>query len=385
MSATASIPVVSQRRPTDPLTLIRELAAVCDPKAHAISYYCSAEPFAEKTHFEALAKIEHLQRHLAAVRSAGIGHRSLSEDLERVVRAGESGRMAGPRLRAIFACKNNHIWQELALPVTVSECQVSIEREFHLVPLLRAIQACALHCVVLIERGKARILMVRGQEIEELERPVPIADMRPQSAPGWSHHIEGNVQVRNKTFLKRLATEVQTTMDKRDCRHIIFGCREDVWAELAPCLDKAHLSSLTVGHFHLAGFEMTKATVLKEAVALISTERANVFMDFWRRVREEPRQFALGINSVLQELESGRVKTLLLGNLSNVMIYKCGSCAGWALESSDRCPICTRRDFHAIPAEEMILRKALATDTEILAPEQTVARRFGRVAATLRY
>jgi hypothetical protein len=57
VSATASIPVISQRRPTDSLSLIRELAAVRDPKAHAISYYCSAEPFAEKTHFETLAKI----------------------------------------------------------------------------------------------------------------------------------------------------------------------------------------------------------------------------------------------------------------------------------------------------------------------------------------
>jgi hypothetical protein len=67
---------------------------------------------------------------------------------------------------------------------------------------------------------------------------------------------------------------------------------------------------------------------LREAVALISTERANVFMDFWRKVREEPRQFALGINSVLQKLESGRMEKVLLGNLSDSMVCKCGTCSG---------------------------------------------------------
>jgi hypothetical protein len=63
---------------------------VRDRKAHAISYYCSSEPFSDKTHAEELAKLLHLQRRLATDPFSDTGDPDVSDDLDRNRYAGAS-------------------------------------------------------------------------------------------------------------------------------------------------------------------------------------------------------------------------------------------------------------------------------------------------------
>jgi peptide subunit release factor 1 (eRF1) len=87
----------------------------------------------------------------------------------------------------------------------------------------------------------------------------------------------------------------------------------------------------------------------------------------------------------MHELELGRVKALFLGTIPDVSTQECADCLRSSLEESTTCVQCRSADVYRVPAEEIILRKALATDVEILAPEEALAKEFGGIAATLRY
>ncbi len=370
---------------TETLSTLLSLATLRDPNAHAISYYCSSEPFPDKTHTHKLTTLDHLLRRVTTDGPTGPDYLTFTNDLTHVVTLGEKTSLNSPRFRAIFACGSQDIWQEVTLPALVSECSLEIDRFFRLAPLLRAIQSCEPHCLVLTEHGKARILMVRGQEIEEIETPLPPIDFRPKSVPGFSHHIEGNLRERSKAFIHDLIVKIQHVMQEHNCKHLVIGCRKDLWSELSPQFHKAKLSAMIAGHFHLPSFEISRGEALSESHAVMAKDRERFYKTFWEKVQEEPRQFALGVNSVLNHLESGRVLQLLLGNLVEAHVSECADCQAWAIEERTLCSTCGGARVARVPAEELILRKALSTDVEIFAPEQATAKQFGQVAALLRY
>ena len=50
-----------------------------------------------------------------------------------------------------------------------------------------------------------------------------------------------------------------------NCEHLVVGCREEVWSELEPELEKAGLAAMIAGRFHLASFDLTAAAILQAA------------------------------------------------------------------------------------------------------------------------
>ena len=88
---------------------------------------------------------------------------------------------------------------------------------------------------------------------------------------------------------------------------------------------------------------------------------------------------------MLKSLESGRVHSLFLGNLSGAKVSECADCNTWWLQASDTCVACGSSDISVIPVEELLFRKALLTGAEILAADTATAQLFGDVGAILRY
>lgn len=125
--------------------------------------------------------------------------------------------------------------------------------------------------------------------------------------------------------------------------------------------------------------------MLQAAKAVLAEKRRQFYANVWESIQENPAQSAVGVEHVLKSLESGRVHTLFLGNISGANVSECANCNKWWRKASDTCVDCGSSDVSTISTEELLFRKALLTGAEILTPDTATAHLFGDVGAILRY
>jgi len=375
-------------RPWTTLKFPVTLANVYDENAKAISFYFSQASFSERSHKEELLNAKHLVNQVKTKCSSEGGNEDLFRDLAMIREVEQQIRATPARFKAVFACDKKQIWQEYDLPICENVSCLEVATHFKLVPLLRALESCTPYCVAIVENGKAKSFLIHGNEIHDLDARLPAADLSvhaDDSRVGWSHHIDSNVSERRKAYMRELAMDLQRLLTSIDCEHLVIGCREEVWSELEPELGKAGSAAMIAGRFHLASFDLTSAGILQAARPVFDEWQRERYVEFWLKVREQPAHSAVGVEPVLRSLESGRVHKVCLGNIPDTKLYICAGCNVWWNKAEEECPACGKADVYAIAAEELLLRKALLTDAEILAPGAAIAAALGPVGALLRY
>lgn len=365
---------------------LAKLAEVYDEEGHAVTLYFSQSTFPDKAHREEALTLEHLVKAAQDKSQFSDANPGLSKDLARILGMEPEFRSSPSRFWAIFACSDRQIWQKIDLPLCGTIGRLEISQRFRMVPLLRALEACTLYCTAIIEHGKARIFTVRGTEIHEMNQ-LPSVDLTvdaEDSRVGWSHHIEGNVRERTKAYLRSLAQNLHDILHNLSCRHLVIGCREDLWSELKPQLSKAGMDDVISGRFHLSSFDMTPDEVVQVAKPIFNDRQRQQYAQFWDGVREETGLSAIRVDPVLRGLEAGRVQAIFLGDISGRNVTECADCHKW-LNAGSLCSACGGSRLNTAPAEELIVRKALATGATIIAPAFPMAASFGEVGAILRY
>lgn len=362
------------------------LANVHDEKAHAVTFYFSRSFFPDKAHREEELSVEHLVD--AARNKLRSDDPDVSQDLQRILDLGPRIRESPALFRAVFACSDMHIWQEVGLPVRGSVSRLEIAKYFQLVPLLRALESSTACCIALVEHGKARAFLVRGIEIDEVADQFPSLDLSvhaDDSRVGWSHHIDANVEERAREYMKTLAIDLCQFLRDTSCQRLVIGCREDLRNELQPQLAKAGLAPMISGYFHLPNFDMTPHEVLLAATPVFQEKQRQRYADFWEEVRERPAHSAVGVDAVLRGLESGRVQILFLGEISEKSVTECSNCHSLWVGVCSTCATCGSSNVTTTSAEELLFRKALLTGAEVLTPDATITASCGEVGAILRY
>lgn len=362
------------------------LANVYDEQSHAVTLYFNRSTCSDKAHREEAITFEHLVKTARDKSQSGDVDPGLSRDLAHIFGMEPKFRSFPSRFRAIFACSDRHIWQEIDLPAWGNISRLDISRRFQIVPLLRAVEACIPYCVTIIEHGKARVFVVRGTDIQEMNQ-LPTEDLTVaarDSRVGWSHHIEGNVRERAKAYFKLLARDLHEMLQGSPCQYLVVGCRDDLWSELEPQLVKAGMEDVISGRFHLSSFDMTPDEIVQAAKPVVNGKRRQQYTQFWESVRRRTAISAIGVDPVLRGLESGRVQTLFLGDLSGRNVSECANCHKW-LNAGNLCPACGNSHTNIFPAEEALARMALSTGANIIAPDLAMTAVFGDVAAILRY
>lgn len=366
-------------------TLAR-LANVCDKESRAVTLYFNRSAFPDKAHREEALTFEHLVKTARDKSQSGDVNPGLSKDLARILGMEPEFRGSPSRFKAIFACSDRQIWQEIDLPAWGNFSRLEISERFQIVPLLRAMEACIPYCIAIIERGKARIFIVHGTEVHEMQQ-LPSEDLTvdaEDSRVGWSHHIDGNVRERTKAYFKSLAHDLHEILQDLSCRHFVVGCRDDVWSELEPQLVKAGMKDAISGRFHLSSFDMTPHEIIQAAKPVVTGKQRQQYTRFWEAVRERTAISATGVDPVLRRLESGCVQTLFLGDIPGRDVAECANCRKW-LNTGNLCPACGSSHITTLPAEELLVRKALTTGANIIAPDFATAALFPEVGAILRY
>ncbi len=359
------------------------LANFYDEPAHAVSFYFSLSSSPDNSHHQEVLMIKQLVKDVAkSGAEAGV-----SRDLSAVVMAAEEVRHSPSRLKAVFACYDQHIWQAFDLPAFGSVSRLDVGRHFRLAPLLQAIESSAPYCVVMIEHGKARGFVVHGTEIQEISGRFKTEGpgLRPDdSRVGWSHHVEGNLQDRARTYLKGLSMEIHRFMEEHKHPRLVLGCRNDLWSQLEPELLSPEKAAI-IGRFHTPNFDVSPAEVLHAVRPIFEESLRKRYRDLLHKINEAPAHSAFGLDQVLDCLEQGRVQKLLLGDSSGDMITECRQCGHLHSVSGDKCVFCGSGNIHAALAEEALIRKALLTEAEILLPDSNASYGWEGVVAWLRY
>ena len=225
--------------------------------------------------------------------------------------------------------------------------------------------------------AKQRAFSVHGAEIHELDARLPKADLSvhaDDSRVGWSHHIDSNVSERKKAYMRDLACHLQGLFQCLHCEHLVVGCREEVWSELEPELEKAGLAAMIAGRFHLASFDLTAAAILQAARPVFDEWQhgryAGVLAERFTNSRLTVR---LVLNPCCRPWNQAECKSFVSGTYPSTELYACAGCNTWWSKAEKECPACGKADVYAIAAEELLLRQALRTRAEILAPNAASA------------
>jgi peptide subunit release factor 1 (eRF1) len=312
----------------------------------------------------------------------------LTQDLEAVLAATSEIREAPGRLTAIFACRDQQIWQAFNLPALNPVTRLEVGRHFNLAPLLAAAESFAPYAVVLIERGKARGFEARGTEIEEVKDFFTVKDLgahEEYARTGWSHHADSNLLEKSRSWARELSQEMLRFLALCRTRRVIVGCREDLWGEFSQFLDLELLEAV-IGKFHIPSFEVTPAEVLRLAMPLFEEYQSKRCADLVHEIKETPGRRAAGMEQVLARLQEGRVQKLLLGVTPGQKLAECTACGHLQMEVAGlTCRSCSNSGLCSTTAEEAMIRQALLTDAEILVVAEGVTAGFDGVAGLLRY
>ncbi len=359
------------------------LAKLYDEHARVVSFYFSLASTPDNSHREETLMIKQLVREIVTKPGTADG---LSDDLGAIDRAAEEVRHAPSRLRAIFACHNQHVWQEFDLPALGSVSRLEVGRHPHLAPLLQALESCTPYCVVMVENGKARGFVVHGADIREIRGRFKAEDLSlyaDDSRVGWSHHIEDNLQEHAKAYLKKLSPEIHRFMEEHECSSLVIGCRDDLWSGLEPQMLSPETTAV-IGRFHAANFDVCPDEVLHVAQPIFEESLRRHYEDLVHQIDEGSSHSVLGLDQVLECLEQGRVQKVLLGKKSDELASECRQCGHLQAGIQDKCVFCGSLNTQAVLAQEALIRKALFTGAEVLLPGLG-ANGCDSVAAWLRY
>lgn len=364
-----------------------DLANFCDEQAHALSFYFSLASTPDNSHREELIAIKRLLQQERTHLAPEPAPRLLAKDLEELVDVAEEIRVNPARLRAVFACRRKQVWREFDLPAPDSISQLEIGRRFRLFPLMAALQSSAPYCVVLLESGKARLFVVHGSEIREIEGRLPVEDLSLHAADsrvGWSKRIDKNVAEHEKAYSKKLSHSLLGFMAEQRITNLLIGCREDLWSEVKRQFAVFEDGAL-VGHFHLPNFTIGPIEVLRTAGPIFAAKQRQRCRALLDEINETPSRAAFGVGDVLRALEQGRVQKLALGKLPQQTISECQDCGLMGAEAGHSCISCGSTAVRYLPAEEGLIRQGLVSDVEISLVEADTIPGFGGVAALLHY
>lgn len=386
MSAAASLTSHPQAKRSVDRKELLALAKFCDGQANAVSFYSSLASTPDNAHRQEIIATKKLIQDAMGNFAPEPAPASLATDLQAVLGVVDEIQLNPARLRVIFACGGQRIWEEFDVSATGSLSYLQVGRRFHLAPLMMASQSVPPYCVALLETGKARAFVVRGTEIQEVPGRLAVEDLSlhaEDSRVGWTRHIDGRQVQHERGYFKRLSHQLLDFLSEQQISRLVVGCREDLWGEMEPELAPLEKDVL-IGRFHLPNFDVGSAEVLQRTTPMLGENERMRTAAVLRDINEEPSRGALGLNDVLNSLLEGRVQKLVLGQLPNQTVSECQACGQLLAEAGKKCA-CGSDDVRYLAAEEGLIRQALLTDAEIMFVEPGAVPGFIGAAALLRY
>jgi release factor family 10 len=378
--APLSIPVKQQ---TFPLTgsELRGLAAFRSEKGDAVSLHFHRQEQTALSHPADHAALRMLLHELEERMGTGPMLDSLRELAEDWIEIGGKG-------KSLFACPSQGFIR--VIDACPADSSVFVGHRFAITPLFPALRGARPYAILLVERGRARLFLVRGGTLTECVAPVANEAMneRPQdSRVGWSAHIEGHWLNTVAHYWKDLAEVTEGFCRFNQTAGLMIGFREDVRGEFLPHFSP-WLRNAIVGTFVPASFEEPLAAVLAEATQVLAatqaTEEARVLQLLAEENRDQGRS-STGISAAIEDMETGRAQTLLLSGQLRHDVFECVHCGHLHQHRPAACEVCRSNEVAPADLAEGLVRKALDTGAAIHLFSQEQMAPYDGVAVIRRY
>lgn len=363
-----------------------DLANFRDTNGHAVSFFFSLQSIPDKSHHTEVTLVRDLvqeQQHRVNTRKAP----GLAEDLNAVLMQAEEVRDNPRYWTILYACHQQGLRRKIELPAPKSVRQLHVGERLLLAPMFWALNFCTPYGVLIFERGRARIFIVRGFHIQEFNGRLPkenitlhVRASRSDSEKHREHHLEGHV----RAYCKELAEKVRVFLAEEKLHEMVFGCREDLWGEAKPEFADFE-KGILIGRFVPSGYEMPAMEVREATYPIFEENRRKNGVGLLEKIRNEPAHGAVGVNPVMERLIEGRVQKLMLGRPVEGTVGECGNCGRVQPLTDGPCLFCSNTSVHDLEADEGLIRQAVLTDAEILTFDTDEIPGFTGAAALLRY
>jgi peptide chain release factor subunit 1 len=313
--------------------------------------------------------------------------RSVGGDAERIERyVREEFDRSGVRGLALFSCSGAGLWQDVPISRTVRDRVVVAPRPY-LLPLESVVEVAETVCTVLVDREKARVLLSRLGDIEEV---TSILDDVPgqHDQGGWAQarlqrHIEDHVQ----RHLKRVAEALLRLYQERGFDHLVLSGSDEIVPELERELHD-YVRRTVIDRVNLPiGANPTE--VLDHATALEMDLERRQEEETVSRVAQEASagtgRGVSGLQDTLVALEAGRVETLVVAADLSAPGVRCPSC-GHLAPSGDTCAACGSRTEDVPDVVEESVELALRSGARVESVGQVPRlEEIGGIGALLRF
>jgi peptide chain release factor subunit 1 len=289
---------------------------------------------------------------------------------------------------ALFAELGGPWFEALQLPVPIRNRMIIDERPA-VGPLTEVLGGARRYGIVLVDRERLRLLVVYMGEVVTDENV--LMDAYPTAhdvkAGGFAaKDFQKYKEEEARQFFREFSGHVDT-FDRRYSpqRYVLLGTDENRSAFLDHLPQSVAAKIVHEGH---APLDARPAQILERLGEFFEEdalrERANVIERVRDRVRN--RHYAIaGLNDTLEQLQEGKVETLVLARGLEQDGAQCTTCGYYLLRRAGACPYCGGRLRDGIDLVESMLRIAAEQDVAIEFAEPGPLRELDGIGALLRF
>ncbi len=314
---------------------------------------------------------------------------SLARDLDRIRTFVREQAMQGARGVAIFANSGAGLWETFVFPYRVAN-HIAVGPTPYVKPLFRVLERYQPVCTVLIGKGRARIFLLDGDEIEECTDIFGAVPKRHDQG-GWAqarlqrHHDERVAQ-----HLKQTAEALLTLYQEGNFQRLLIGGTEELVSQFRTHLHP-YLKDRVVATFPM-GMTASLNTVKERSLKVLREMDEAAHRELLEHLASEVAAHNLavaGITSTVRALERGQIATLIVNDGYSASGYRCPSCEHLVLEEQERCPYCSAKLERLDDIVAFVIDKAYDQEAEVVFPvgaaNQARLAGLGHIGALLRY
>ena len=371
--------------------MIRELAEFQSTHADAITFYYQPNTPQDKSHRHETIEIKDIVKDAMRRAERAGKNGSVKGDLERILALSDGLHGNSGRAKAVFACGSQGFWREVDLPPRLGNTRLQMNSKFNVSPLAGLTDALERVCICLVDRSKARFLVLHMDELTEQEGFVDDLPRRGRSdgfAGFDGGHAERRVDNEAMNHFKRVGERLLEKYGNGGCAKLLIGCRDDAWAGIEHHLHP-YVKQRLIGHFLVDPATASLDEVRSNADRMLAEHAARLRQTLLSEVLDEARannNGAIGLKRTLRSLEQGEVQTLLIGEGFSAEGVECTNCGHLDMRMVENCAVCGQKTREVHDFDDLLMARALRLGVELIQiPANAEFQKAGNIGALLRF
>ncbi|KAA6455889.1 hypothetical protein DYQ86_27010 [Acidobacteria bacterium AB60] len=366
---------------------LKELSEFWAEEGDALTIYVQVATPSELSHREErISAKEKIQQAMGSLKGKSAADRA---DVQRVLETIGAMKGNGGLAKVIFACHRKGVWREFDVAGAFAP-RAEAGTAFALGPLL-AQEQTKRYCIALADRNRARLLLLEAGAITEHSQLLDEEKEKIRTTgTSKSVHLERQKEEEARRHFQFLAEHLLHFYEHKDYDCLMIGCRDETWREIEAELHP-ELKRILVGRFVVDPGLATAEEIQEKAQAIVDGGDRKEEERLVERVvggAASKGLGAVGLKDVMESLEKGEVRTLLLpaqnGQLEQ-SVSLCEHCGHLEAQELTKCSLCNGRMRRFAHAEEALLRHAVGRSIEIRRMHWTKLPAPDGIAAWLRF